>query len=408
MICIFVIFLIVISNLAIYNNIGTSYNSNWDVEVVDSSNQFSGYRCQIGINSNGNPIIEYQATSDILLAHRNVNHDWQSERIANNSDGYSLSSMVIDNVGIAHLIYLTQNGRQLVYTTKIGGIWESQKSEDAIYGPASLAVDNNGNPHVVYFRYGVLNYTHWDNGSWTTITIDNSSTVKYNNIEIDNSNFPHILASDVSREKLKYFYYNGFNWSEEDIDCGSGVLISPSSPDLRIDSNGSPHIVYVDEQNMSLKYVEKTGNGWSVETVDSHGVISWPGIAIDKNDVIHIAYHSNGLKYAKKVEKIWSTETIDSSERTGTSPSIVVDKTGNVHIAYFTKSPPQINYATTKKSGSFRTYPISKNDYAMFITVSASIVIISLVSSYILLTRRNKKTKDRKGPAREKPASLQK
>ena len=403
-ICIFVLIFLFISNLAIYYIIGTRYNSNWDVEIAQSSEQ-AWEGSPIGLTPDGNPIIEYQSQFGILVAWRSRNHVWQHENIGCSTDPFMESSMVVDNTGIIHLVYLSGGFHQLVYAKKDGGAWERQTSEDANYRSTSLAVDKNCNPHIIYSKSRHLNYTHWDNGNWTTVTIDTPTTNESSKIVVDNSNFPHILSPDVSKKELKYFHWNGSNSSKEVLDCRSFLV---SNPDLCIDSKGSPHIVFVDEPNTSLKYIEKTGYEWNIETVDATGVKYQPAIAIDKNDEVHIAYNDNGLKYAKKVHDTWSIETIDSSKKAGRCPSITTDKTGNVYIAYIDRNTYNLNYATTNKSGAFRTYPIAVTDYTIFIAVSVLIVTISLVSSNRLLIWRQKKTKDEKGPPRKIPVSLRK
>jgi hypothetical protein len=403
---ILVICIIIISNFAIYLNGGTRYNSNWNVEVVDSGEHSSDIGCPIGIATDGNPIIVYQSPYGKLIARKTANHNWQLDNIGGDySDPFMRSSMVIDTIGNIHLVYLG-GAAQLVYAKNPpGGNWERYNSEDGCYDSSSLAVDNNGNPHIVYYRFGLLNYTYWNNGDWTTITLENLSGIlaekEISKIELDTSNNPHIITHDVSNERMKYFHWNGANWSLEIIDCPSCLRCSP---DLCIDSYGSPHIIFVDERNASLTHIEKSGNEWRAETIDTNVFNSFPAMAIDRNNVVYVAYYANALKFAKKVRDSWSTETIDSSERAGSSPSIAIDKTGNVHIAYVDRNTWNLNYATTKKSGPFRVYPISAMDYAVYIGVSVLILTISLVVSFVVF-RRNKKIEVRKRQPPKRPAS---
>ena len=401
-----IIVLLIACNSGIYYIVGLRYGPDWNIETVDSNERAWDAGCSIGLTPEGTPVIEYKSQFGILLAQGNGNHDWQHENVVNAVYLDEGSSMVVDNAGIVHLLYVGVH-KKLVYAIKDKGTWQRQTSEDINYGRSVLAIDRNNNPHIVYSRSNHLNYTYRDNGIWTNNTIENETMDVPIEMVLDSSDFPHVLTRGDFYNEFKYYSWNGSNWSKEKIDAQAYMKYYLS--DLGIDSNDSPHIVFVDEENASLKYMTKTGNEWNIQNVDTDGISHRPAITIDKNDVIHIAYYSdnNGLKYAKKVQNTWSLEIIDSSRKAGSHPSIIADDAGNIHIAYIDRNVWHLNYATTKRSGFFRMIPIGISEYAIFILASALIVIIAFISVSRWLARRKKKIETRNGHSGKDPVPLQ-
>ena len=404
--CFILIILLILCNLTIYIFIGTRYSQNWDIETVDSNEKAWDTGCQIGLTPAGNPIIEYKSQFGILMAYGKGDHNWQHENIGGGANPGELSTMIVDNQGNIHLLYSAAN-KQLIYAIKTEGTWKRQIVDPHVDRSFSLACDENGNPYVVYAKYNYLNYTYQENGNWVKGIIDNVIIDGAIKMVLDSSKYPHILTRGESNNELRYYSWNGSNWSKEIIDVQS--YMKGSILDFGIDSNNSPHIVIVDEQNASLKLITKIGNEWDVMTVDTDNVQRGPAIALDKQDMEHIVYYSsnNGLIYCRRDKNSWSIEIIDSSKRAGRFPSIIVDKAGNVHVAYIDRNVWHLNYATTKRSGFFRIIPIGITEYAIFIVASMLIVIITFFSISRLLAWRKKKIENGKGPPGKKPIFFQ-
>lgn len=76
---------------------------------------------------------------------------------------------------------------------------------------------------------------------------------------------------------------------------------------------------------------------WSAEVADSLNSGSESTLALDSQDRPHIAYYnwsSTTLHYATKVAGIWEAQLLDDTDLLGESPSIAVDSSDGIHIAY--------------------------------------------------------------------------
>ncbi len=103
---------------------------------------------------------------------------------------------------------------------------------------------------------------------------------------------------------------------------------------LAMDSKEVVHIVY--PRQFNLAHAFKDGDDWQIEVVDT---LSWVGgedttLAIDGADRLHVAYYdqNDDLKYATNLNGAWQHYFINGAITS--SPSIAVDPTGRVSIAY--------------------------------------------------------------------------
>lgn len=106
-----------------------------------------------------------------------------------------------------------------------------------------------------------------------------------------------------------------------------------------MDSNDKVHICYQDVANDKLKYATNRYGDWQVFVIDSSGS-SYPSIAIDSNDNVHISYISYGdLVYATNSSGSWKGYLIDYGyESDGYSynfyTSLALDSNDKPHILY--------------------------------------------------------------------------
>jgi hypothetical protein len=175
----------------------------------------------------------------------------------------------------------------------------------------SLALDSNGNPHVVF--------SHWD---YSTDTMGRPSTVN----------------------RLDYAVWNGSCWNTQTVDSSAQECV------LKVDSEGQPHIIYVQGggSRFFLNYAVLEGGNWSIQTLDS----SWGGMhcamALDSRENPHVVYtaadptkNENGsstkeIKYARYNGHNWTTQTIErvNSSVRFTQLALALDSNGNPHVIY--------------------------------------------------------------------------
>ncbi|MFL2984249.1 MAG: putative Ig domain-containing protein [Candidatus Poseidoniaceae archaeon] len=144
----------------------------------------------------------------------------------------------------------------------------------------------------------------------------------------------------------------------------SNLQVYGSHPhSLALDSNGDSHISMYDSGNGNLKYISDSSGSW-VETslVSANDVGGHNSLAIDSNNVIHIAYFGylnpegtgvKNLMYSSCASSCgtpssWSSIIIDNSGDVGKYNSIAIDSNDNLHISYYDSSSANkaLKYAT--------------------------------------------------------------
>jgi uncharacterized repeat protein (TIGR01451 family) len=133
---------------------------------------------------------------------------------------------------------------------------------------------------------------------------------------------PAVVQADAGW-RIETVKHVAFPWSG--INHRSQIAIGP---------DGSAHIVAAPTIGLygPLVYGHKTSGSWSVETVDV-GFLG--GLGVDSQGAVHTVYESNfyhdPAQYAVKTGGAWSKNNIKSGSH---FPSLIVDRTGIVHIAY--------------------------------------------------------------------------
>ena len=128
------------------------------------------------------------------------------------------------------------------------------------------------------------------------------------------------------------------NWT--DIEIYNSSQSSILKPSIVTDSNHFSHAVFIDSQ---VLYHTTNLSGQWVTTVVDNDVYYNPSVAIDQDDVLHIAYHKNSsscgcLGYATNAGGSWDSQIIDpwsSMSFDARWTDVEIDSSGNVIIVYF-------------------------------------------------------------------------
>ena len=159
----------------------------------------------------------------------------------------------------------------------------------------------------------------------------------------------------VSREYNGYInvaYRSSANWANRvDVTTASSAIIPSQTPSIAVDSAGTVHIVYYSNElnttdtNIAYRNSTNWANKVDISTSTAANANNgYPVLAIDSSDVVHMAYQSgeystgvyniayrNSTNWANRVN-VTATTTVSSG-----NPSIAVDSSGTVHIAYNSK-----------------------------------------------------------------------
>jgi len=298
------------------------------------------------------------------------------------SQAYTESvSLAIDNNGVPHVAYC-DSSNHIDYASWTGSSWNIQTvATDAQYSGTSgswvsLALDSNGNPYISYYAFisstdsYELKYAYLSGGSWTTQVVDPNMAGISNSIALDPSGTPHIAYYSMADTGLMYASPSGSGWTTTQVDTGSCVGIS-----LAFDNAGNPHISYRDGNY--LKYASFRGSSWLTPTEIAlisqyDGCIT--SLAFNPTTgnpaISFYNYGSYDLMYVAYSGSAWGTPvTVDSGSglQVGMWNSLAFNAQRNPAIAYYSTttsgSPGTLKYATNTGSGwTTQTVDTAVND----------------------------------------------
>lgn len=263
---------------------------------------------------------------------------WHTECVDCGKRFYRLTnqSMKLDSNGYPHIAY---GGDNLYYAWFDGATWQHETidNEPGVGGNASLALDQSGNPHVIYhdLSHEALKYAYQDNSGWHTMLVDDNpgDVGIYTSIAIDSDDLPHITYYDLYNSMLRYAFYNGSSWQLDEIDKG-GIYSN-----ITLDSSDAPYVSYHNIETGELNYAYLDQTGWITQTLDSSSIAtSFTSLAFDNNGYLHIGYFdraSGMLKYAYQDGIGWNLITLGESSGAGYYLSLQISPEGDPWMSYY-------------------------------------------------------------------------
>jgi hypothetical protein len=277
-------------------------NGTWSSEIVDDTD-LVGERSSIAVDSKGRVHIAYSPECPHLHPTAEGSHPGPRNvglRYAvQNGNGWDLSVvdygvwgaypwLVLDKYDRPHISYGDWNHRGIHYAWKDGTSWHMKVVDPDASLYSALAVDSNGNPHVVYGKYVYagrdLYYAKWNGTSWRTERLGQDGfVITRTAITMDESNRPHIVWGNLSAN-TSYATWNG-TWTIENIpgSWGSGMSIVSFRDSIRVLTGG-----YSDYYGV----MENGTWNWEIIRTSGYFYTDFYGgqyLAIDSEGIPHIA-----------------------------------------------------------------------------------------------------------------------
>jgi len=162
----------------------------------------------------------------------------------------------------------------------------------------------------------------------------------------------------------------GENWNEEQV-TNQTAGNDQGYPSIAIDSSDNVHIVWqglgwgTNTGYTNIQYRERTTSWQTQEAVtdEANVEISYPSIAIDSSDNIHVAWTGRGylpeftasnIQYRKRTIEGWQTQeavTVEGIDQF--CPSIAIDSADNIHVVWVEGSVLSVQYK--KRTTSWQT-----------------------------------------------------
>lgn len=255
----------------------TGWNGNW---VGMASSPFLFGRPSLALAPTGNGRISYtglpaERTNGLYLNYARLDDPWQVQSLMSATGPYVIAEtqLALDragNPGIA-FSYFDPGTSTLGYKYywKDGSTWRMDDVADgiAVWSPwFSLARDASGQPRMTYFNANTnsLMYAWKSGGTWHRVKVDKGGCAS--SLAIDNDGNPRIVYLQEAPKKsgaqegttsipghVKYAYRDAGGWHTETVDTAGPGFVS-----IALDSIGKPSITYMNEDGSTLKYASLT------------------------------------------------------------------------------------------------------------------------------------------------------
>lgn len=331
-----------------YHSLKYAYRieSNWQTETIDIKGSAGRYT-SIKVDSEDNAHISYSYLSTVKYA--SMNRDsWHFDIVDDDVYQLSCTSLQLDSSGYPHIAYAPW--LKLRYAFFSGNTWqiETVDSEHTGYN-ASLALNNDNQPHIAY-QYLGLRYVYKHDNQWHQEIVD-SSHVGDLSLDLDQYGFPRISYYFDTGEMLKYVFKDDSGWHSDIVDSSGNA---GEENCLVIDEFGHPHVIYCKGNKTTVVYARHDGISWTYDQVehDLSRYFSSITFSLDERNHPHTTYSSilpscgRILKYAFSNGSQWYIEVVDSTQNSvGAYSSLALDSSGMPHISYYDNTVGDLKYA---------------------------------------------------------------
>jgi hypothetical protein len=341
----------------------TKANNQWIIEAVQpvSADFFTGVVTSIALDNSGRPAMTYQAGAGIQFATRSE-AGWSVEAVNDNPDDVWFS-LALDAAGIPHLAYYDSVQERQLYATRPAVSWliapVDSEADSGRY--SSIALDQQGQPHISYGYYGTneldpyteqVRYAQWSGNQWVVERVDSGGRHSHPRLAIGSDDRLRVIYQDLYSNEWRYRYQTDTSWLTESIGNTSPSYDKPGLSYV-LDSQNEPHFIYYDRED-TLRYIYRSNGQWHNEIIfhDAPFATGWPrltAIALDDNQEPHIAFYqpgNNTLFYAYREGIFWTVEPVDTTIDSGLrSLSLQLDTVERPHLAYQFSYEGPLRYA---------------------------------------------------------------
>ncbi len=225
-----------------------------------------------------------------------------------------------------------QNFGIALYSVSYKASWEGNKATQvyqwSINDPANIS-DDDPNPQGGFFY--VIDLTNVPQGiQQIEVTAVGGGYIFGNGYYTFSSNTSSSLSFTISAPPSHSPTQTSSLWNLQVVGAdGAGGVGDLANCPIAVDSNEIPHIAYTSGGHL-VQYAVWNGIGWSTQTID-RGYLY--GLALDNNNTPHLVYGgSRGLTYATLIGSNLTLQTVDPNG--AGFAALAFGSAGSPHIAY--------------------------------------------------------------------------
>ena len=202
-------------------------------------------------------------------------------------------------------------------------------------------------------------------GAWTTEVVatecrDETVTGSIGSLTIvaDAAEHAHAAWLDGGRLQVRHATNAAGSWSSSVVaDVGPDTPAWDHPLALAADSGGHPHVLFYDDRDpdLAVHYATDTGSGW--QRTRLRDLTAYPSVVVTHDDVLHVVVDSPWRSELSHFSRATS-QPIDAwqSERvaavSGDSvPGLALDANERLHVAYYETPKQSLRYATAGGGG---------------------------------------------------------
>jgi len=332
----------------------------------------------IAIDSSGIPYVAFRASTNRIMVKKYDETTRQWEPVGNGdisagAGGYM--KLAIDNRGNPYVVYVDSVNNSKVTVKKYDETtdqWEPVGSNGVVSAGmaaySSIAIDSNGTPYVAY--------EDTNNGNAATVKTYDETTDQwepvgsngvvstgwspYTSIAIDSNDTPYVVYRDGYNATVKK--YNGTTRQWEIVGNAGFSAGNIENTSIAIDSSGTPYVAYVDLKNNNKATVMKY-NGVSKSWIN----VGMQGFSVGEVDYVSIAIYGNGTPYVLYKDEGKATvkkynETTSQWDTVG-SAGFLASSAYNSSIAIDNRGTPYFVYTNDQKA-IVMSYPVTLSNTA--------------------------------------------
>jgi hypothetical protein len=316
-------------------------------------------------------------------------------------------NMVMDSENNMYVVYNNETVEQVFVgkSTDLGETWTQYEvtTDSSSTGKwqqvPAIAIDSKDNLHVVWSgqtttnsKYNIRYASSTTGGvSWSNFKMVTSGSASqiyngYPSIAIDSNDKIHLswFGTNPTYTNRNIYYINRTStgtWGTVAMVTSDTANLGHRMSSIAVDTENNVHISWYGlssstDTTTDIQYRKMdsaTGVWGSKEVLTSAGTNSYPSMAVDLDDNVHIAWHTfpapakvQYMQWDSFYESWGGIETVASDGVNNTFPTLGVDYRGFVYCAWSKYYPYAVNFSFRDKVGWSDELPISGDVYQAY------------------------------------------